>query len=50
MRKKEKSFGKVMTLAEVGRSFSPLSLKERQEIEGVFQPSAKRLAYYRGRG
>jgi aryl-alcohol dehydrogenase-like predicted oxidoreductase len=40
----------VITLARVGQNFSPLSLKERQDLEEVFRPSAKRLAYYRGRG
>lgn len=40
----------VMTLAQVGRTFIPLSPKERQEIESFFQPTAPRLAYYRSWG
>ena len=40
--------GEVMTLARVGRTFSPLSAQERQEVEGIFRPIAKKLAYYRG--
>jgi predicted aldo/keto reductase-like oxidoreductase len=40
----------VITLSRVGQTFSPLSQKERQDMEEVFRPSAKRLAYYRGRG
>ncbi len=37
----------VMTLAQVGRTFSPLSPKEQGEIEGIFRPNALELAYYR---
>ncbi len=37
----------VITLAQVGRTFSPLSPKEQKEIEGFFRPNAPRLAYYR---
>ncbi len=40
--------GEVETLARVGRTFSPLSAQERQEVEGIFRPMAKKLAYYRG--
>ena len=40
--------GEVTTLAQVGRTFSPLSAQERQELEGIFRPMAKKLAYYRG--
>ena len=40
--------GEVTTLAQVGRTFSPLSAHERQELEGIFRPMAKKLAYYRG--
>jgi aryl-alcohol dehydrogenase-like predicted oxidoreductase len=38
----------VRTLAETGRSFSPLSPEEQQAIVGIFHPYAKRLAFYRG--
>src|SRR5208283_2202516 len=38
----------VRTLAETGRSFSPLSQEEQQAIVGIFHPYAKRLAFYRG--
>jgi len=38
----------VRTLAETGRSFSPLSPEEQQAIAGIFHPYAKRLAFYRG--
>jgi len=38
----------VRTLAETGRSFSPLSPDEQQAIVGIFHPYAKRLAFYRG--
>jgi len=38
----------VLTLAETGRSFSPLSPEEQQAIVGIFHPYAKRLAFYRG--
>lgn len=38
----------VRTLAETGRSFSPLSPEELQAIVGIFHPYAKRLAFYRG--
>ena len=40
--------GEVTTLAQVGRTFSPLSAQERQELEGIFRPMANKLAYYRG--
>jgi predicted aldo/keto reductase-like oxidoreductase len=36
------------TLAETGRSFSPLSRDEQQAIVGLFHPYARRLAFYRG--
>ena len=38
----------VRTLAETGRSFSPLSPEEQQAIVEIFHPYAKRLAFYRG--
>jgi len=38
----------VRTLAETGRSFSPLSPEEQQTIVEIFHPYAKRLAFYRG--
>ncbi len=38
----------VRTLAETGRSFSPLTPEEQQAIVGMFHPYAKRLAFYRG--
>jgi aryl-alcohol dehydrogenase-like predicted oxidoreductase len=38
----------VRTLAETGRSFSPLSPEEQQAIVGLFNPYARRLAFYRG--
>ena len=37
----------VITLAQVGQTFSPLSPKEQEEIEGKFRPNAPELAYYR---
>ena len=37
----------VITLAQAGRAFSPLTSKEQEEIEGVFRPNVPRLAYYR---
>lgn len=40
--------GEVMTLAQVGRIFNPLSPEEKQEVEEIFQPFVQRLAYYRG--
>lgn len=40
--------GEVMTLAQAGRTFSPLSAQERKELEGIFRPMATKLAYYRG--
>ena len=38
----------VRALAETGRSFSPLSPEEQQELVEIFRPYAKRLAFYRG--
>ena len=38
----------VRTLAETGRSFTPLSPDEQQAIVGLFHPYARRLAFYRG--
>ncbi len=40
----------VTTLAEVGRTFTSLSQKEREEIEGYFRPNASKLAFYRNWG
>ncbi len=40
----------VMTLARVGRNFTPLSLQERQEVEAAFRPHAQKLAFYRNWG
>jgi aryl-alcohol dehydrogenase-like predicted oxidoreductase len=38
----------VRTLAETGRSFSPLSPEEQQAIVEIFRPYARKLAFYRG--
>lgn len=38
----------VDTLADTGRNFKPLSEEERSQLLNVFEPHAKRLAYYRG--
>jgi aryl-alcohol dehydrogenase-like predicted oxidoreductase len=38
----------VQTLAETGRSFSPLSPEEQQGLVEIFRPYAGRLAFYRG--
>jgi aryl-alcohol dehydrogenase-like predicted oxidoreductase len=38
----------VDTLADAGRDFKPLSEKENSQLLNVFEPHAKRLAYYRG--
>ena len=38
----------VAALAQVGRDFTPLSPAERQKLEDLYRPSAKKLAYYRG--
>ena len=38
----------VRTLAETGRSFSPLLPEAQQAIVEIFRPYAKRLAFYRG--
>ena len=38
----------VKTLADTGRDFKPLSGQERSHLMQVFEPYAKRLAYYRG--
>jgi hypothetical protein len=38
----------VDTLANTGRDFKPLSAEERSQLFNVFEPHAKRLAYYRG--
>jgi len=35
-------------LADTGRNFKPLSEEERSQLLNVFEPHAKRLAYYRG--
>lgn len=39
----------VRTLAQAGRTFTPLSETMHQEIESAFKPIAHKLAYYRGR-
>ncbi|MHC1729803.1 MAG: aldo/keto reductase [Syntrophobacteraceae bacterium] len=38
----------VKTLADTGRSFNPLSPEEQRNLAGIFQPYARRLAFYRG--
>ena len=38
----------VRTLADTGREMLPLSEKEISDIENIFAPNARRLAYYRG--
>ena len=37
----------VITLAQAGQDFTPLSLQEQEEIEGVFRSNASGLAFYR---
>lgn len=41
--------GEVSQLVEAGRDFTPMSSEEIKEIEDVYRPHVKRLAYYRGR-
>ncbi|NIS75145.1 MAG: aldo/keto reductase [Deltaproteobacteria bacterium] len=38
----------VQTISEIGRTFSPLTSQEMENIENVFKPHAGKLAYYRG--
>jgi aryl-alcohol dehydrogenase-like predicted oxidoreductase len=38
----------VRTLAEVGRTFTPMDEQEQQKLIATFKPFAKQLAYYRG--
>lgn len=38
----------VQALAAAGKNFEPLDDKEMRELTEIFQPYAKRLAYYRG--
>ncbi|MBU0699262.1 MAG: aldo/keto reductase, partial [Proteobacteria bacterium] len=38
----------VKTLAETGRDFKPLATEETSQLLKVFEPYARRLAYYRG--
>lgn len=38
----------VKTLADAGRSFNPLSVKEETELIERLEPHARRLAFYRG--
>jgi aryl-alcohol dehydrogenase-like predicted oxidoreductase len=38
----------VRTLAETGRSFSPLNREELQDMVEIFRPYARKLAFYRG--
>jgi aryl-alcohol dehydrogenase-like predicted oxidoreductase len=38
----------VKTLADVGRDLKPLSSQEKSQLTQVFEPYAKRLAFYRG--
>lgn len=38
----------VNTLADTGRNFKPLSSEESSQLLKVFEPHAKRIAYYRG--
>jgi predicted aldo/keto reductase-like oxidoreductase len=38
----------VQTLARVGSDFKPMNSEERQTIEDIFRPHARRLAIYRG--
>jgi len=35
-------------LARVGRDFAPMSPEEQKELEDIFQPHARELAFYRG--
>jgi predicted aldo/keto reductase-like oxidoreductase len=43
-----KSAGEVEALARVGRNFQPLAEEEEKKLLELFQPHARRLAYYRG--
>jgi len=43
-----KSAGEVEALARVGRDFQPLAEVEEKRLLELFQPHARRLAYYRG--
>jgi predicted aldo/keto reductase-like oxidoreductase len=38
----------VQTLADVGRSFTPMTAEEQEKLITAFKPFAKHLAYYRG--
>ena len=38
----------VKTLAQVGRTFEPMSLEEQHQLMEAFRPHAQRVAYYRG--
>jgi predicted aldo/keto reductase-like oxidoreductase len=38
----------VRTLSRIGRRFEPLSPEDQEEILELFEPYARRLAYYRG--
>lgn len=38
----------VRTLSRIGRRFEPLSPEDQKEILELFEPYARRLAYYRG--
>jgi len=38
----------VRTLSAAGRNFSPLSVREQQDIVGLYNAQAKQLAFYRG--
>ncbi|MFC1823817.1 aldo/keto reductase [Thermodesulfobacteriota bacterium] len=40
--------GEVQILAQAGREFQPMSPEEQQNIISLYQPVARRLAYYRG--
>jgi aryl-alcohol dehydrogenase-like predicted oxidoreductase len=38
----------VQTLAETGRTYTPMTLEEQEKLVTTFKPFAKQLAYYRG--
>lgn len=38
----------VHELSQVGRNFTPLSPKEKEDLENIFRPVAAKLTYYRG--
>lgn len=43
-----KTPAEVQTLADAGRTFTPMDEQEKQKLLAAFKPFAKQLAYYRG--